>query len=354
MSQSVSAKMAGALVGSHRVTSSVTVLYGGVAQATLPPADGAVGGDKTAAVRCTLDAGFSGRTVDLAPLQRIGVELQVTNGVVFPDGTSELLAQGIYRVEDLEARTLGLRTSIRVRGLDRSAGVQDARFTVPTSVAAGTNYATAITAILQPALPAGCTITLPTTTYTTPALSWDEEGDRWAACQDMASAVGWRLVFGPTGNVVGSVELDTASAPVAYNFVDGANGVVVSRTSSVSRGTPKVYNGAIVIGADSTGAPVRGEAYDTDASSATRWGGPFGNVPTFLRTTYVTTTAQAGAAAAALLLRSKRSVVRYVIECAPQPQLEDGDVVTVDGQRCVILSRRLPLGAGTMTLECSQ
>jgi hypothetical protein len=278
----------------------------------------------------------------------------VRQGVLYGDGTADTVQLGVFRIEVSETYKVGASSHYDLTVADRSASVRDARFTEPISIASGTNYQTAVQTVLTGGLPAGTVAGISATGYTTPALVFNEEGDRWEAATQMATSMGSRIAFNNFGNVTMSVDPGSLTPlPVAWDF-DANPLALLSVSKGVNRNAPKVYNAAVVIGAAADGTPVRGVVYDTDASSSTFYGGPFGRVPIFYRSSMITTAAQALDAANALLARSRRFVSRARFTCLPMPHLEDGDVVVYGAQRYQIQTMTLSVGSGPMILECTQ
>jgi hypothetical protein len=128
----------------------------------------------------------------------------------------------------------------------------------------------------------------------------------------------------------------------------GDTGVMLEAEEALDR--TGVYNGVLVEG-QNTGqdAPVSGLVYDSDPTSPTRWGGPFGKVVRLETNSAVSTATQASQAADALLDRKLGLTRSIVLTIAPNPALEAGDIVDVafeDGrrERHVIDSLQLDLG----------
>lgn len=115
----------------------------------------------------------------------------------------------------------------------------------------------------------------------------------------------------------------------------GARGVMVEAEEALDR--TGVYNGVLVVGQNrATDIPVSALVYDSDFTSPTRWGGPFGEVVRVEQSSAVQTVGQAQAAAEALLDKKLGLTRSLVITIAPNPALEAGDIVDiafVDGRR---------------------
>ena len=105
-------------------------------------------------------------------------------------------------------------------------------------------------------------------------------------------------------------------------------GVLVAADESLDR--TGVYNGVLVTGQDvATSAPFAALVTDSNPSSPSRWGGPFGKVARVEQSTAVQTLAQAQTAAQRLLDERLAITRSLTLQAAPNPALEPGDVVRV-------------------------
>lgn len=336
-----SAAFAAAISESHQIATLVEVLIDG--EPDTNPITAAVAGtvtlDSTAAIRGRLDLTIiDDGTLGLVPtssssrLAPYGNELRVSRGVTYPDGTTELVRLGVYRLNDVNVNDAATGLEITVTGLDRAARIIDARFEEPYQIAQGTNYTTAITAVLQDAW-SEITTSFATTTRTTPQLIAEEGSDRWAFAQDMAASIGMALYFDGDGTcVLGPV---SASAEAVATLAEGAGGVLIQDARRWTR--EGSFNRVIATG-ENTGetAPARGVATDDDPSSPTYYLGPFGRVPRFYVSPFITTDAQAADAAAALLERERGTTQHVEFGTLVDPRLEPGDVVQITRARAAL------------------
>jgi hypothetical protein len=303
--RSVTERFAATITTSHVVATQATVVDSEGVETVVPIVEGSVTLDQQAAVRgrCDLLLVDDG-TLDLVPaapadlLAPYGNEIRVERGVTFPDGTTELVSLGVFRIEDAQVDETPGQLQIRIAGRDRAARFEDARFEAPYQVAASTNYATAIEAVLTDAWPDVPT-SFESTALTTPALVAQEGDDRWAFAQEMARSLGMSLYFDGDGTCVMSP--DVLAEPVV-TIAEGDGGVLLQAGRQWSRqGT---FNRVIATG-ENTGetAPARGVATDDNALSPTYYFGAFGKVPRFYVSPFITTDAQAEAAAQSILER---------------------------------------------------
>lgn len=347
------------IVTSHRVAVLVDVLRDGE---PLDPAvtldtvlSGGVTLDSRAAIRgrCDITLADDGNlgwvpTVPTDPLAPYGNELSVSRGIRFDNGTVEYAHLGVFRIDSADVNDQAGQLQIQLTGLDRSARIIDARFEEATQIASGTNLATAIvTNLITPVYP-GVTTRFTTTTHTTPQIIAEEGGDRWAVCQDLATAAGMRLFFDGEGILV--LEPDTVDDPVA-ELAEGENGVLLSAGRRWSR--QGAFNRVIATG-ENTGevAPVRGVATDTNPLSPTYFYGPFGQVPRFFQSQFIVTADQAQDAATAMLARELGTSQSLSLGSLVLPYLQPSEVVRVTRARVglnaedhIIDSVTIPLGA---------
>src|SRR5690606_14618420 len=155
------ARFAKAIRQSHTIATQVDVLVDGDVRHTITTAiGGQVTLDAKAQTRGRLDLQLVddpyGSLLPLTPtdlLAPYGQELHVKRGVRYPDGTSELIGLGVYRIESPTPQDGPQGRMISVTGYDRSKRIQDARFEEPYQIAQGTNYTEAILEQLLDAWP---------------------------------------------------------------------------------------------------------------------------------------------------------------------------------------------------------
>jgi len=314
---------------SHTSVVTADIYKAGVAIAlNLPVVSGSVTIDGRAALRrrCTvtvldINGTFAPNdaTDTLAPY---GNELVLKRGVA-----GDMAALGVFRFDTASVTDSGPVT-IDLAGFDRAGTVQAARFETPYTVAAGTNYGTAIQAFITSRLP-GLIYSFATTTRVTPLLVFEESSDPWAEAQKMAASVGMEVFFDANGICVLRPEPDpNAPGVTVTTYTEGAGGVVVEVTNDLE--VVPGYNKFIVVGEPVDGsAPVRAEAFDNNPASPTYFFGPFGKRPRFFRSQFVTTQAQAQETADAFLLRELGGSEQVSFTAIPNPAHDAGDIVRV-------------------------
>ena len=176
---------------SHEVAVRVDVLYGGTPVATgLRVTTGEVTLDRTAAQRgrCTITLAepFRIPTATGGLLSPYGYELAVSRGVRYPSGAVEVIPLGVFPIQTT-ALDGGTRLTT-LAAIDRSQRVVDARLEDAVAIGAGANYGTAIQTIIANAIP-GLTYAFTPTTFTTPALVFEAQANRWDVARNMATSI---------------------------------------------------------------------------------------------------------------------------------------------------------------------
>lgn len=311
---------------SHQLASRVDVLFDReVIAEGVPVVAGQVTYDRTAARLARLSVTIADPLrVPVAAddiLTPFGYELLVWRGVQLPTGP-ELVPLGVFPIQSSSVDGVTLVSSLSAE--DRSRLVSDARFEDDYQIAAGTNYATAIQNLIADGV-AGLEYLFPSTTFTTPLLTFAAQEDRWEKAQQMAQAIGNELLFDGLGRCVMRPEPTFSTAPVA-TITEGVNltGVAVALNRSTA------YNRVIAASRNaSTGAQFRGVATDDNPASPTYYLGPFGRKPRFFSSEFIASDTQAQSAAAAILA-GNIGVARSVdFSAVPDPRLECSDVVQI-------------------------
>lgn len=230
-----------------------------------------------------------------------GNELRLWRGLDYQDGTDpELKPLGVFGYSDDNTEDVPENQSIALTVYDRARKIQRAKFTETYTVRKDTNYVDAVVALLVNRW-ADIQINAATTTFLTPFLSYDPADDPWARAREMVKACGMDVFFDEFGVCqIVPITPVTNDQPSVFDYIEGKGATFVKLTRrSSNEGT---YSGVIITGTSSSNiTPPRGEAWDTNPSSATYADGPFGRVPLFETNEKVTSSFQAGAAAAARL-----------------------------------------------------
>ena len=323
---------AAALARSHGRSSDASVLSDGkVVRDNIPIIGGKVIADRSGSVRRSCDVSFIPDLELLELLLPYGNELQVWSTVHIPAGreTPPALARfslGVFRTANPRSSDDGASPSMTVTGYDRSRAIRRNRFTAPYTVAKSTNYVTAIGALMQNRLPAirDVDLDLPDVDELSPLLVFDAQSDPWDALSKMATAIGMEVFFDVDGLPVLQAEPDPEADPPVWTFAEGDGSTLLSVDRNIS--DDPGYNGVLCAGeSTSAAAPVQALVWDGDPKSKTYYLGPYGQVPVFMTTQYVTTVAQAQSAARAELRRQLGVTEAASVTAIPNPALELGD-----------------------------
>lgn len=256
-----------------------------------------------------------------------GRELFIERGVEYGAGTREYVSLGYFRIDSISQERSD-RAFVRLTGSDRMASLRDARPLAPRVYAAGTSVAAVVQDVLADAITSPVTVfdwTATSSLLTTDHIMTD---DRIKFLRELLTSYGKVFYFDYAGRFVAKTQPTSASATV-FTVNAGRNGVLCSISRAVSR--DGVYNAVVATG-ESIGeaAPVRSVVYDAVSTSPTFFFGPFGRVPRFFASSFMTTVQQCYDAGTALLAQS--TGLPYVVDLGivPNPALEGWDVIRVE------------------------
>ncbi|MCW6008508.1 DUF5047 domain-containing protein [Micromonospora sp. CPCC 205371] len=289
---------------------------------------GDVSMDANAAIRSTLDLTTEGglwpaRASDL--LAPYGNEIFVRRGIAFGGGATEWVSLGYFRIESPEQEDAPFG-AIRVAGRDRMAGLADARLLAPRQFTAGVTLSAVFGQLVGEVYPGAVIEWDDNTDTSTLGRSVIAEEDRHAFLADLVVAAGKIWFWDHRGVLVIKSPPDPATPVVDVDY--GQGGVLVSLSRRLTR--EGVYNAVVATGEGAdTAAPARGVAVDGNPHSPTYWDGPFGKVPRFYSSPFITTDAQARAAAASLLQRSLGLPYAVDFSAVPNPAVEPDDPIRV-------------------------
>jgi len=257
-----------------------------------------------------------------------GAELFLERGLVYGSGTREWVSLGYFRLDEIDQQDAPLGP-IDIDASDRMAAIIDARLTEPRQFLSTNTIRSVIETLVHEVYPAA-TVTIEGFNPDV-AIGTDQicDQDRYEFLNDIAKAHSCTMLFDYDGSFVMKPVPDvTRAAPAVWRINHGRGGVLLSLSRKLSR--ESVFNAMVADGEQVADAdPVHGVAYDLDPSSVTRWGGPFGPVPGFYRSSFLRTNAQAVAAATSLLARRIGIPYSVSFEMVPNPALEPLDVVDI-------------------------
>ena len=308
--------------------------------------DGEVEFDATAEIRAQGSVALVGewpraRNLSLGPY---GSEIFLSRGVDTGENGILWAPLGYFRITDT-SQADAAKGPIQLDLEDRMATIIDSRFLAPRQWLQGAEVGAIITEVV-------------TEIYPDAVIVWDDdsylsqlgrslivEESRYEVLQTFADGLGKIFYWDELGRLVFLTAPDDTT-PI-WDVKAGAGGVMIEANRSLSR--DGVYNAVVVTGegADQI-MPVRAVAYDAQASSPTFFGGPFGRVPRFYSSPFITTQEQAITAAENILRRSLGAPYDVGLSAVPNPALRPYDVLRVvfnDGNREMhIVERvRIPL-----------
>jgi hypothetical protein len=193
----------------------------------------------------------------------------------------------------------------------------------------GSNYREAILSLVNPSVPFAAKDLVDNTAFTTPMIAYEVGDDRWKAAQDLATAVGQELYFGPDGTLLSRFIPDYSLVEPVWNFVEGETATMLYINRRLTE--QDSVNNVIVIGEASGGAaPVRGQVLDDNPLSPTYVSGPWGNVVLVERSTNITTDTAAYQMAFGLFQKRLGVSDLVRLNAIAHPAFEIGDVVTIE------------------------
>ncbi|HEV7649382.1 MAG TPA: DUF5047 domain-containing protein [Actinophytocola sp.] len=345
------------LRGSHRAIFRALVVEGhqtGVnpVGVEIPIDDGDIEFDSSANVRATLDLTTDPTywpTDTDSLITPYGTEIFIARGVMLGAGQKVYVSQGYYRVNTTEQDDAP-RGPVRISGADRMAGIVDGRLEKPVQFLAGASVATVFSTLVLDVYPnATIEYDFDADATTFPG-SHITEQDRYGFLNDVVRALGKVWYWDYRGVLVVKDPPDPGDP--AWDINHGRSGVLI--TASRERTRDGVYNSVVATGeAPGDAPPALAIARDIATDSPIRWGGPFGKVPRFYSSPFITTNDQAGTAAVAILTQSRGLPYTVSFDTVVNPALEVLDPIRVsysDRERVevhVIDKLTLPLVADT-------
>jgi hypothetical protein len=326
-----------ALGYSHTVATQVQLFLTDGTVQTLPHTGGSVTADRGQAARRTCSVELADTSlIPRTPADKLsvyGAQLLISRGLVM-GGRPVLAPIGRFRVDSVTGDPdVG---PVTISGTSLEAFISDDVFTSPSTVHSAVQTAVGgITQLIQETLPDAVVINR-ATDATVGTMTWDQQGDRWAAVQELATALGAEAYTDAVGQFI-IAPLPTATADsVVWVVSAGEGGAYISASRGMSR--TGVYNSVTAYGENTTddAPPVQATVEDDDPTSPTYVNGPFGRVSTFYNSATLTSVEMCTSAAAQLLSTSLRPNASADITSLPNPLLEPGDVIRVvyaDGSR---------------------
>lgn len=325
-----------AVVSDHTVVSKAEVWSTQQLLTTLDVGSGTVSIDNTSAVRrtCTVTLTTSRDATNIVPdndydiLSPFGNELKLYRGIQYASGTKEYVPLGVFVITEVAISDTNEGVQVIISGEDRSIIVSRAKWTQPYQVTSGT-LETALTNLLKSRYPDVIT-NFPTTNVTINqvVLGAENENNPWKDAVELAELVGYDLYFDETGTAVLKAFPDLDGSVVVALYQEGGDTLITSLDRNIS--TKETYNGVIyTVEGSGVSTPVRVEVWDEDTTSPTYRYGQFGQVPTFVSTNIVSTSADAIKAASLLLNRYIGSQESITWTALVDPSLDVNDVIYI-------------------------
>lgn len=256
-----------------------------------------------------------------------GNEIFVERGIDFGDGAVEWVGLGYYRIGNPEQDQTP-NGPVTLNAEDRMAGIIDARFLTPRQFPSSASRGQVVQTLLTEVYP-GAVIDWDDTVLRDGALGRTivADRDRYQTLHDLVTSLGKLGHFDHRGIfVVRSAKTVTGSPD--WTVDAGAGGVMVKMSRAITR--EGIYNVVVASGeATDTDPPSWAAVADLSATSPTKYGGPFGPVPRFYTSPFITTTQQARDAASVLLRKSLGLPYQVGLDAVPNPALEPDDVIRV-------------------------
>lgn len=256
-------------------------------------------------------------------------------------GQPELISLGVFPMTTVVVTDTGQDITIAVDGADRSWVVGQRKFLVPYTVAPGTAPEVAIQAILTLVYPELPPLNMVPTGLAVPGANFNQGDDPWASCLTLADDCGCELFMDINGVPAGYPIPDPATQPVQWKYrVDGtgdAKPTTMKKTytrNGVSNDfTVSATGSANTPGGSGAAAPFQSQVTDSDPSHVTYVGGPFGDIPTFVQSSTITTSGGGTAAAQGLLTTSLGLMESYETTGVPVPMFDIDDVMELVNAR---------------------
>jgi hypothetical protein len=234
----------------------------------------------------------------LLPFNR---EIKIYRGVLYQDGTEELVPLGVFQITTVEVTDTASGVRITVQGSDRSLKVSKAKWTNHNFyIENNTAKETAIAQILKDRYP-NVKIDFPATGQVTSLIypTLDQSSDPWKEALKIAESAAMDLYFDENGIARMRPIPDPDLGKALVEYTDGEDSVLTQLGRNLS--SDESYNHVIYTGEGTNlTIGVIGEAFDNNPSSPT-YVTTYGSVPIFKSSPNILTVAEAEEAARAEL-----------------------------------------------------
>ena len=291
--------------------------------------DGTVTLDGKADVRGTLDIVIKGEWPENADdlITPYGHEIYVERGIEYSDDLIEYVGLGYYRIQTPEdGHTFALTKPIRVAAEDRMRAIIEGRLLAPVQFVSGTTFGLVVQTLIEEIYPSATIEWDDSTDTSTLVRSLIVEEDRYGFLNDAIASRG-KIWYWDHRGVLVIKDVPSTTDPV-YEINHAASGTLIYAGQRLTR--DDTFNAVVALGEGAdTLTPVRGVAIDDDTSSPTYFFGPFGQVPRFYSSSFLSTDVECTTAAQSLLARELG--LQYVVSFRSivNPALEPYDVVQI-------------------------
>jgi hypothetical protein len=269
------------------------------------------------------------RDLSLAPF---GAEVFLARGVDLGGGGVMWAPLGYYRITDTD-QVDAAKGPLDLTLEDRMSTVIDSRFLAPRQWAQGTSVGAIVDEIILEIYPEAVIVFDDDSNLSELGRSLIAEESRFEVLITLANGLGKIVYWDAEGRLLFETAPDE-TVPI-WMVNAGPGGVLVSSNRSLSRAG--VYNAVVVTGEGTDEIPpVHAVAFDAQDSSPTFFGGPFGRVPRFYSSPFITTQVQAENAAVNLLRKFLGAPYDVGLSAIPNPAIKPYDVIRVvhnDGTR---------------------
>lgn len=331
-----SAAFKAAVVTDHVVIAKAEVWNQDQKLATLNIDKGSVKIDVKSAVRrtCQVHLVTDRTTANLVPdndfdtLSPFGNELRLYRGIQFSNGTEEYVPLGVFVMTEVDISDTNEGVEITVSGEDRSLKISRNKWLEPYQVIDGP-LEDAIEALLQDRFDDVQTNFQSTNvTINQVVLGSESENDPWKDAVELCELVGYDLYFDNNGIVIMRQFPTVDGAVVVASYNEDTTTTVTSLDRRIS--SKDTFNGVIyTVEGTEVETPIRVEAWDEDTTSPTYRYGAFGEAPTFITTSLLSTENEAITAAKSLLNRFIGAQEQISWNGLVDPTLDVNDVVYI-------------------------
>jgi hypothetical protein len=263
-------------------------------------------------------------------------EIWLYRGIVYPDGTRELINLGVFAIKTFILDDSGAGLLLRVSCEDRAYSVSNHPLNQDVTFPSGTAYVDAIVSLIRTALPSTAFNIAAQINDTMGTTFYETGSDPWKAAQNLADSIGCELFFDVYGSCILRKIPDLTNTASSWTFAEGTATTTVLYFNRQLQDA-EFSNHVIVIGqSPNAGAPVRAEYADTNPNSFTYIGGRYGDRSKTIKDSSIKDASTAAARAFGEYQQRLGLAELVYISCIVHPVFELNDVVTLVRTRAKI------------------